>query len=80
MARNTHNNLLEQELRRIRQFSGFREVLPFSEPCLKSYSLVLLISFDYDSKLRFFELLKSCFKSSSQAKIDDFGSISGFCY
>jgi len=33
MTRNTHNNLLEQELRRIRQFAGFREVLPCSEPC-----------------------------------------------
>lgn len=32
MTRNTHNNLLEQELRRIRQFAGFREVLPCSEP------------------------------------------------
>ena len=33
MTRNTHNNLLKQELRRIRQFAGFREVLPCSEPC-----------------------------------------------
>jgi hypothetical protein len=30
--------------------------------------------------MRFFELLKCCFKSPSQAKIDDFGSTSGFCY
>jgi len=35
MTRNTHNNLLEQELRRIQQFAGFKQVLPFSEPCQK---------------------------------------------
>jgi len=33
MTRNTHNNLLEQELREIRHFAGFKEVLPCSEPC-----------------------------------------------
>lgn len=33
MARNTHNSLLERELRRIWRSSGFRKVLPCFEPC-----------------------------------------------
>ena len=32
ITRNTHNNLLEQELRRIQQLARSREVLPCSEP------------------------------------------------
>jgi len=34
MTTNTHNSLLEQELRRTRQFGWFRKVLPCSEPCI----------------------------------------------
>lgn len=39
MTRSTHNNLLEQELRRIQQLAGFREVLSCSEPCRNFFKL-----------------------------------------
>jgi len=34
MTRNTHNNLLKQDLQRKRQLGGFRKELPRSEPSL----------------------------------------------
>jgi len=47
MTRNTHNNLLEQELREIRHFAGFKEVLPCSEPCQKIQNVLVIREFEF---------------------------------